>query len=83
MPHTLFFARRMDISCSTISQFMKTGALNGSGTELLRAFGEFCADKKGILLEAKHTADAENEADAVIRQKRNAFYKRCGCARLP
>lgn len=50
----------------------------GIGSEFLHEIATFYHNKKGILLEAEHIAYATTPADATLRQKRVAFYERCG-----
>lgn len=51
---------------------------NGTGTRLLREISLLYRDRKGILAEVEHTGYARDEADRRTREKRLAFYERCG-----
>lgn len=50
----------------------------GTGTRLLQEISLLYGDQKGILVEVEHTGYARDEADRRTREKRLAFYERCG-----
>lgn len=51
---------------------------SGTGTRLLREISALYRDKKGILVEVEHTGYARDEEGLRVREKRIAFYERCG-----
>lgn len=55
----------------------------GIGTMQLETIRRLYQDKKGIILEADHIDYARDEADALIRRRRVAFYQKCGYVCIP
>ena len=54
---------------------------NGYGTEAMRVLFENCAGKRGIILEAENPDYAGAIDERKTRERRIAFYERCGLAK--
>ncbi len=50
----------------------------GYGTEAMKIILESCKNKNGVILEVENPEAAQTEEERSIREKRVAFYKRCG-----
>lgn len=72
-----FFVRSADKAVYLLDYFAVDGSKRGSGigSQIIKYI---CQDKKGFLGEVEDVDFAENEEDRKIREKRRAFYLRCG-----
>ena len=59
---------------AVISEFRN----QGYGTNAMKAVLELCKNKRGVILETENPAKAESEEERKTRNRRIAFYKRCG-----
>lgn len=71
-------ARAKGIILVTLLAVYKEMRGGGIGTTLLNLLREQYGDSRAIVLEVEDPADAADEADRTIRQKRIAFYERFG-----
>lgn len=55
----------------------------GVGTRLLALLAERYQEAAWLIVEVERVEDAKKEADAVTRQKRIAFYEKCGYVGYP
>lgn len=50
----------------------------GVGSQMLTEVKEFYSDKAGFMIEVEKPEAAKNEAERKLRERRIAFYERCG-----
>ena len=55
----------------------------GYGSEFIKAFRRYYADKSGIIIEIEEVGKAESERENVLRKRRKEFYLRNGFEMQP
>lgn len=50
----------------------------GFGQKAMARLREFCTDRTGLIIESENPAFAKGEEDRSVRERRIAFYEKCG-----